>query len=220
MALGLMTYPLTVLWVVAVTNTVNLVDGVDGLAGGIVFIALSTLVAVRLIHPQAQDSQALGNVLIMSASLMGAIISFLQHNMFPASIFMGDSGAYFLGFMVAGLSILGSAKGSILLVLGVPVISLGLPLSDVCFAILRRYIRKVPIFQADKEHVHHVLLRHGFDQSETTRLLWMASACLGLLAILASGISHQGIKNLVLMLVILTALGCVNLFIGKFKRDV
>jgi UDP-GlcNAc:undecaprenyl-phosphate GlcNAc-1-phosphate transferase len=141
-SLGLLTYPLTLLWIIGLTNTVNLVDGVDGLAGGIVFIALSTLLTVRLMIPQVQDPALMSNVLVISASTMGVLLAFLKYNVFPASIFMGDSGAYFLGFVTAALSVAGGAKGSILFPLIVPLIAFGLPVFDVLFAIMRRFFQK------------------------------------------------------------------------------
>ncbi|MBF0543626.1 MAG: undecaprenyl/decaprenyl-phosphate alpha-N-acetylglucosaminyl 1-phosphate transferase [Candidatus Riflebacteria bacterium] len=190
--LGFFSYPITILWVVGLTNTINLIDGVDGLAGGIVFIALATLLAVRLIAPQTQDPLLIKNVLIIASAMMGSLAAFLKYNVFPAKIFMGDAGAYFLGFMVASLSIAGAAKGSIILPLVVPIIALGLPLLDVVFAILRRFVNRVSIFQADKEHLHHRMLKMGFSQAETTRFFWMVSVCFGLLAILSSGLTHKG----------------------------
>ena len=147
MALGLLTYPLTLLWVIGLTNTVNLVDGVDGLAGGIVFIALATLLSVRLATPNMQDPELITNVLVLSAAIMGALLAFLRFNVFPAIIFMGDSGAYFLGFMTSALSVAGAAKGSILFPLIIPLIAFGLPVLDVLFAILRRYFKKVRFFR-------------------------------------------------------------------------
>ena len=155
--LGLLTYPLTLFWVVGLTNTINLVDGVDGIAGGIVFIALSTLLTVRMMIPQMQAPGLMSNVIVLSASTMGVLLAFLRYNVNPASIFMGDSGAYFLGFLTAALSVAGGVKGSILFPLIIPLIAFGLPVLDVLFAILRRFFKHVPIFQADKEHLHHRL---------------------------------------------------------------
>lgn len=203
-ALGLLTYPLTLLWVIGLTNTVNLVDGVDGLAGGVVFIALATLLAVRLLTPQMQTPGLMYNVLVLSAAIMGALFAFLKYNVFPATIFMGDSGAYYLGFMTAALAVAGGAKGSILFPLLIPLITFGLPIIDVVFAILRRYFKKVPIFQADKGHLHHRLLRRGFSQKQTTRFLWMVSTCFSFVAILAADIPHRGIQtSAAIMLVVM-----------------
>lgn len=214
-ALGLLTWPLTLLWVIGLTNTVNLVDGVDGLAGGIVFIALSTLLAVRLVTPHLHEPELIGNVLVLTASTMGALLAFLRFNIYPAVIFMGDSGAYFLGFMTAALSVAGATKGSILFPLVVPLIALGLPVLDVFFAILRRYSKKVPIFQADKEHLHHRLLQKGFSQRDTTRFLWMVSACFGFVAVLAADIPHRGIQAFAAIFLVIMILLCVSFFLRK-----
>ncbi|PKL48041.1 MAG: undecaprenyl-phosphate alpha-N-acetylglucosaminyl 1-phosphate transferase [Candidatus Riflebacteria bacterium HGW-Riflebacteria-2] len=214
-ALGLLTWPLTLLWVIGLTNTVNLVDGVDGLAGGIVFIALSTLLAVRLATPHLHEPVLIGNVLVLTASIMGALLAFLRFNIYPAVIFMGDSGAYFLGFMTAALSVAGATKGSILFPLVVPLIALGLPVFDVFFAILRRYSKNVPIFQADKEHLHHRLLQKGFSQRDTTRFLWMVSACFGFVAVLAADIPHRGIQVFSAIFLVIMILLCVFFFLRK-----
>ncbi|GAB4271120.1 MAG: MraY family glycosyltransferase [Candidatus Rifleibacteriota bacterium] len=214
-ALGLLTYPLTFLWVIGLTNTVNLVDGVDGLAGGIVFIALGTLLSIRLVMPGAQDLELMHNVLVMSAALMGGLLAFLRFNIFPANIFMGDSGAYFLGFMTSALSIAGAAKGSILLPLIIPLTAFGLPVLDVVLAVLRRYSKKVPIFQADKEHLHHRLLAKGFSQKETTRFLWMVSTCFGFVAILLADIPHRGIQSFAALCLIVMIFLCIFFFLSK-----
>jgi UDP-GlcNAc:undecaprenyl-phosphate GlcNAc-1-phosphate transferase len=214
-ALGLLTYPLTFFWVIGITNTVNLVDGVDGLAGGIVFIALATILAVRLLMPNVQDALLMNNVLVLSAALMGSLLAFLKFNVYPANIFMGDSGAYFLGFMTSALSIAGAVKGSILFPLIVPLIAFGLPVIDVMMAILRRYSKSVPIFQADKEHLHHKLLARGFTQKETTRFLWMVSTCFGFVAILAADIPHRGVETFVSLCLILMIFFCIFFFLRK-----
>jgi UDP-GlcNAc:undecaprenyl-phosphate GlcNAc-1-phosphate transferase len=210
-AIGYLAYPVTFLWVIGLTNTINLVDGVDGLAGGIVFIALATLLATRLLTPYSQDPAVMSGVLALTAALMGSVLAFLRYNVFPARIFMGDCGAYYLGFLTAGLSIVGGAKGSILLPLVIPLITFGLPLLDVILAILRRLFNRVPIFQADKEHLHHKLMRNGFTQSETTRFLWMVSTCFGLVAILTSGAYHRGI-TLTVVFLLLGMIFCAGVF--------
>ncbi|NLI76986.1 MAG: undecaprenyl/decaprenyl-phosphate alpha-N-acetylglucosaminyl 1-phosphate transferase [Candidatus Riflebacteria bacterium] len=217
-ALGLLTYPLTLLWIIGLTNTVNLIDGVDGLAGGIVFIALATLLAVRVIIPSAQDATSIANVMVFCSALMGALLAFLRYNVFPASIFMGDSGAYYLGFMTASLSVAGAAKGTILLPLVVPLVAFGLPVIDVFLAIGRRFFRRVPIFQADKEHLHHQLLHRGFSQAETTRFLWMVSTCFGLLAILTADIRHRGVEIAVTVLLVVMVIACVTFYQSRERH--
>ncbi len=214
-ALGLLTYPITLFWVIGLTNTVNLVDGVDGLAGGIVFIALGTLLSVRLVTPMVQEVEMMQNVLVLSASIMGSLFAFLRYNVFPASIFMGDSGAYFLGFMTAAVSVAGAAKDSVLFPLTVPLIAFGLPVLDVVFAILRRYFKRVPIFQADKGHLHHRLLQKGFSQKETTRFLWMVSTCFGFIALLSSNIAHKGIHSFAAICLVIMICLCILFFLNK-----
>lgn len=209
-ALGLLAYPLTMLWIIGLTNTINLIDGVDGLAGGIVLIALFTLFLVRLLTPHVHALEQIMNVLVISVSLMGAIIAFLKYNLHPAKIFMGDSGAYFLGFVTAALSVAGGAKGSILFPLIIPLIAFGLPVADVIFAILRRFFKRVPIFQADKEHVHHQLMKRGFNSKQTTTFLWMVSFCFSLVAILAADIPHRGVQHFTAIL--LTVMVCICIF--------
>lgn len=214
-ALGLLTYPLTMFWVVGLTNTINLVDGVDGLAGGIVFIALATLLAVRMVTPSVQDPELMQNVLVLTAAIMGSLLAFLRFNVYPAVIFMGDAGAYFLGFMTAALSIAGAAKGSILFPLVVPLIACGLPVFDVFTTIVRRYNKRVPIFQADKEHLHHRLLQKGFTQKETTRFLWMVSTCFGFVAVLSADIPHRGIQTVSAIFLVIMVFLCVAFFVRK-----
>lgn len=218
-ALGFFTYPLSLLWIIGLTNTVNLIDGVDGLAGGIVFIALATLLAVRLATPHTQDPIIIKNVLILSSAVMGSLLAFLRYNVHPATIFMGDSGAYFLGFMISALSIAGAAKGSIVFPLVIPLIALGLPVLDVMLAILRRYFKRVPIFQADKEHLHHKLLKKGFSQADTTRLLWMVSTCFGLLAILTADVNHRGLQSAVAILLACMVVACIVFFLSHANAD-
>lgn len=213
--LGLLTIPLTFLWVIGLTNTVNLVDGVDGLAGGIVFIALATLMGVRLLTHHTQDTLMITNVLVLTAAIMGALLAFLRYNVHPASIFMGDSGAYFLGFMTSALSVAGAAKGTILLPLVIPLVAFGLPVLDVVFAILRRFFRRAPIFQADKEHLHHHLLRLGFSQADTTRFMWMVSSCFGLLALLMADLRHRGLDVVIMALLVLMIAACVVFFVNR-----
>lgn len=216
-SVGFFMYPLTLLWVIGLTNTINLVDGVDGLAGGIVFIALATLLTTRLLAPHQQDLLVINNVLVISSALMGALLAFLRYNVFPAVIFMGDSGAYFLGFITACLSMAGAAKGSILLPLVIPLVTFGLPVIDVFIAIVRRYYSRVPIFQADKEHLHHKLLRNGFSQAETTRFLWMVSTCFALVAILMAGVYHRGVTLTVVVLLLGMIFSSGMFFVRKFN---
>ena len=168
--------PLTILWVVGLTNTVNLIDGLDGLAAGVSTIASITILLVAL-------QQNFWTVAILTAALAGAALGFLQHNFNPAKIFMGDTGSMFLGYMLAAVSILGTVKSAATIALVVPIMALGLPIMDTAFAILRRYRNGRPIFKPDKGHLHHRLLDLGLTQKQAVLLMYVISGCLGISAI-------------------------------------
>lgn len=139
--LDYLSVPFTVFWIVSLTNVVNLIDGLDGLAAGVSAIASVTVIMVAL-------QQGMYPVAIMTASLAGAIIGFIRYNFNPATIFMGDTGSLFLGYMLAAISIFGAVKSAATIALLVPAIALGLPIMDTAFAILRRYKNGRPIFPA------------------------------------------------------------------------
>ncbi len=168
--------PITVIWIVGITNTINLVDGLDGLATGIATIAAATFAYV---------SYTTGNVpvAILSLTLAASSLGFLPHNFNPASIFMGDTGAYFLGFVLAAISIEGTLKGTTAITLIIPVLALGLPIFDTLFAIVRRALNKKPIFGADKGHFHHRLLHIGLDQKRAVLMIYGISLLMGATAV-------------------------------------
>ena len=147
----------------------NLIDGLDGLAAGVSAIASVTVIMVAL-------QQGMYPVAIMTASLAGAIIGFIRYNFNPATIFMGDTGSLFLGYMLAAISIFGAVKSAATIALLVPAIALGLPIMDTAFAILRRYKNGRPIFQPDKGHIHHRLLAMGFSQRQAVIFMYLISA--------------------------------------------
>lgn len=153
--LGALSIPITVLWFVGVMNAVNLIDGLDGLAGGIGFISISTLLVLAAVNNNPI-------AVLVCAALAGALGGFLIYNFNPARIFMGDTGSLFLGFVLAGLSISTSMKGSTTVALAIPILILGLPILDTAMAIGRRIRARRPIFSADQDHIHHKLLRAGF----------------------------------------------------------
>ena len=162
---------LTVIWIVAITNVVNFLDGVDGLAGGVSFITAMSLLAVS-----AQD-QAKAAATLLLAALGGAALGFLRHNFPPSRIIMGDSGAYFFGFVLAASSILGDLKITTLFGLFPTVFFMLLPflipMGDTIRVIFRRLLqRKNPLSSPGKDHLHHRLLAHGFSQARTTLILW------------------------------------------------
>lgn len=163
----------TVVWLVGITNAFNLIDGLDGLAAGAALFALMTLfVAASINH---QDGAALVTMI-----LAGATIGFLLYNFHPASIFLGDSGSMFLGFMLAGVGLLSSQKSPTVVAVAIPVVSLGLPVFDTAISIARRFLRGQPIFSADRGHVHHRLLLLGHTPRRAALLLYVACALLAI----------------------------------------
>ncbi|GBC62203.1 undecaprenyl/decaprenyl-phosphate alpha-N-acetyl glucosaminyl 1-phosphate transferase [Desulfonema ishimotonii] len=174
--LGFFSLPVTVFWFLLVTNAINLIDGLDGLAAGI-----SLFVSVILLVICITSQRYL--VAMGFAALCGATLGFLRYNFNPASIFMGDSGSYFLGYMLAGLSIMGSLKGPATVAILIPVIALGIPLMDVLFAPVRRFILGKKLFLPDKNHLHHRLLQMGFTHRNAVLLLYSITIITGILAI-------------------------------------
>lgn len=168
--------PLTVLWVLLITNAFNLIDGLDGLAAGSAFFSTLVLFVVSLL-----GSTSL--VTLLSTALAGAILGFLPYNFYPASIFMGDSGSLFIGFMLSALALTGLQKASTMIAVAIPVLCFGLPILDVALAVVRRFLRGQPLFSADGEHIHHRLLKQGLSQRQAVSVLYAASAGFGLLSL-------------------------------------
>ncbi len=167
--LGVFGLPVTILWIAAVVNAMNLIDGLDGLAGGIAFFACLTNFVVATLN---------GNPLVMllAAALGGAILGFLLYNFNPATIFMGDSGSMFLGFVLATTSMMGSSiQGSTTVAILVPLISLGVPIMDTLFAMVRRIAERRPIFSPDRGHIHHRLLDLGITHRRAVLILYGVS---------------------------------------------
>ncbi len=191
--------PLTIFWVVGITNTVNLIDGLDGLAAGISAIAAITLAYVAHILGQ-------GTFVILTLAVAGSCIGFLPYNFNPAKIFMGDTGSLFLGFILASISVEGALKGPATLAIVVPVLALGLPIFDTTFAILRRICNGRPIMEADKGHLHHRLLSLGLCQKRAVLVLYLISSMLGVSAIF---VLNQKYFDSAIMLIITAAIVAV-----------
>jgi len=182
--IGWINIPVTIIWIVAVTNAFNLIDGLDGLAAGIAFISSVTLVIVSIINGRLEAA-------FLTAILSGAILGFLPYNFNPASIFMGDTGSQLLGFLLAAISIEGAIKSATAFVISVPILTFGLPIYDTLFAMIRRKANGQPIMQADKGHLHHRLLDMGLSQKQAVIIMYFISAVLGGAAIIAMQISNQ-----------------------------
>jgi UDP-GlcNAc:undecaprenyl-phosphate GlcNAc-1-phosphate transferase len=168
--------PLTVLWVVAVTNAFNLIDGLDGLAAGSALFSTMVFFVCSLVTHSWLGS-------LLSVTLAGAILGFLRFNFNPATIFLGDSGSLFIGFMLSALALAGSQKAPTFVAVAIPVVSFGLPILETMLSILRRTISGRPIFTADSDHIHHRLLRMGFSHRQVVVVLYAVSAVFAMLSL-------------------------------------
>ncbi|HOJ10052.1 MAG TPA: MraY family glycosyltransferase [Clostridiales bacterium] len=171
-------YPLTIFWIIGITNAFNLIDGLDGLAAGVSSISSLSLFFVSMLTPTVGPFSA-----IITAALAGATLGFLPFNFNPAKIFMGSTGAYFLGFTLSVVSVEGMFKSYAAISIAIPILALGLPLFDTIFAIIRRLVNGKPIMSADRGHLHHRLIDMGLSQKQSVLVLYIASAALGLCAI-------------------------------------
>ena len=178
--LGWFALPATVVWIVGIVNAMNLIDGLDGLAAGVAFFACLTNFAIASLT---------GNVyiLLLSASLGGAVVGFLFYNFNPAKIFMGDSGSMFLGFVLASASLLGAGtqKSPTLIAIVVPILALGLPIADMLMTIARRFLERRSIFAADRGHIHHRLLDMGLTHRRSVLTLYLLSVAFTIVALIA-----------------------------------
>ena len=190
---GWFAIPLTVIWIIGVTNAINLIDGLDGLAVGISAIASVALLALTIFTQNF-------NIAIMIAALAGACIGFLPYNFNPAKIFMGDTGSTFLGFVLACVSVEGLIKVHALISFAVPVLILGLPIFDTLFAIGRRILKRRPIMSPDRGHLHHRLLDMGFTQKQTVTILYTLASSLCLTAVVMS--LKDGLRAAILVLAV------------------
>lgn len=171
----------TVVWVVSITNAINLIDGLDGLAAGISSIAAVTMLVAANGMPVLPGYTALA--VGLTAALAGSSLGFLPYNFNPAKIFMGDAGSMFLGYALAAVALQGALKSTAAISIAVPVLALGLPICDTLFAIIRRRQSGVPISSPDKDHLHHRLLRLGLSHRDTVLVMYAISGWLGISAI-------------------------------------
>ena len=197
--LGWLSIPISVLWIVGITNAVNLIDGLDGLACGVSTISSMTLLVIALIVSEP-------DVAILMAALAGGCIGFLPYNLNPAKIFMGDTGSTFLGFILATVSIQGLFKFHMIISFAVPFLMLGLPIFDTCFAILRRVAKGQSPMSPDRGHIHHRLIDMGFTQKQAVATLYLISAILGLSAVV---LTTSGTEKAMLFLMALCLAGAV-----------
>jgi UDP-GlcNAc:undecaprenyl-phosphate GlcNAc-1-phosphate transferase len=200
---GFFAEPLTILWIVSFVNVMNFIDGLDGLAAGISTIGALTLLMVSL-------QQALPTAVLLAAALAGSAIGFLRYNFNPAKIFMGDAGSMFLGFTLAAISVHGVLKSALTVSVVVPILALAVPIFDTAFAIIRRLAAGRSIGEADKDHLHHRLLRLGLSHRNTVLVMWAVSAWLGLSAVAVTEVPLAEA-------VIIVGIVLVGIFVGARK---
>ena len=197
--LGGLSVPFTVLWIVGLTNAVNLIDGLDGLANGVSAISATTMLVIALMASEAQ-------VAIVMAALVGASVGFMPYNLNPAKMFMGDTGATFLGYILATMSIQGLFKYYAVISFVVPFMILGLPIFDTAFAFIRRIAHGQSPMHADRSHIHHRLIDMGLNQKQAVATLYVISAILGLSAVV---LTTSGEQKAILLFLTLCIVGVV-----------
>lgn len=197
--IGLFSVPITIVWVIGVTNAINLIDGLDGLAAGISLISTLTIFFIAILMERNTTA-------FLTAILSGAILGFLPYNFNPATIFMGDTGAQLLGFLLAAISIKGAIKSAATFTIVVPILILGLPIFDTLFAMIRRKINGKPIMQGDRGHLHHRLLDMGMSQRKAVLIMYGISAVLGIIAIITVQINNISSLLLLAVVIVLVAI--------------
>jgi UDP-GlcNAc:undecaprenyl-phosphate/decaprenyl-phosphate GlcNAc-1-phosphate transferase len=210
-SLGWFAMPFTMLWIVGIVNALNLIDGLDGLASGVAFFAVLTNFILAFMRGDLVTA-------LCMAALGGGVIGFLVYNFNPASIFMGDTGSMFLGFVIAALSISTNSKTTATVALATPVVALGLPIADTLFAMIRRAIRGLPMFTADREHIHHRLLAAGFTHRQAVLLLYGACCVFALAALINA--AANGLQSAVLLVVLLIVVAALARRLGYLRLAV
>lgn len=205
-------YPLTIFWIVGITNAINLLDGLDGLAAGVSSISSLSLFFVSVLRVDLLPATAI-YIALITAALSGATLGFLPFNFNPAKIFMGETGAAFLGFTLSVIAIQGTMKSYAAISIAIPLLVLGLPLFDTLFAIVRRIFNRKPIMQGDRSHLHHRLIDMGLSQRQSVLIMYLASATLGLCAIV---LADRGALSAIILLL------AVSVFVlggAKYMND-
>lgn len=212
-SLGVFSMPFTIFWFLLVINAINLIDGLDGLAAGVSLFVALVLLTMSLLGGKYLVSLGL-------AALAGACLGFLRYNFNPASIFMGDSGSYFLGFMLASLSVLGSMKSQATVAIIIPIVALGVPLMDTLLAPIRRFIIGQDLFQPDKRHIHHQLLRKGLTHRKAVLWMYGATIFLGIFALLIVNTRDERAGFILIILAALVIVGIRKLgYLEYFAVD-
>jgi UDP-GlcNAc:undecaprenyl-phosphate GlcNAc-1-phosphate transferase len=190
---SLLSLPLTIFWVLLITNAFNLIDGLDGLAAGSALFSTLTVFVLSLVSQN-------GLLSVVTICLAGAILGFLRFNFNPATIFLGDCGSLFVGFMLSALALAGAQKTPTIVAVAIPIVSFGLPIMDTGLAVFRRFLSGKPLFSADRQHVHHRLLQRGLTQRQAVLVLYAVSAFCGLLSLF---LLYPGGQSIALVLFVL-----------------
>ncbi|HBG48796.1 MAG TPA: undecaprenyl-phosphate alpha-N-acetylglucosaminyl 1-phosphate transferase [Cyanobacteria bacterium UBA9971] len=196
--LGILSLPITLIWLVGISNAMNFIDGVDGLAGGVSAICAVTLAVVAIYTNQPISA-------VLASILAGSMMGFLVFNFHPARIFMGDSGALFSGFVLAGLSVAGVLK-SLTATMLLPILILVVPIMDISFSVFRRLLKGSNPMKADAEHIHHKLLKAGFSHNRTAAILYLVCAGAGSVAAILVGAQRVYLTILVIVLILMLLL--------------
>ena len=207
--LNWLSIPITVLWIVGITNAVNLIDGLDGLACGVSTISAVSMLVIALLVSE-------GDVALVMASLVGACLGFMPYNRNPAKMFMGDTGSTFLGYILATISIQGLFKYYAIVSFAVPFLILGLPMFDTLFAIIRRLAHGQNPMAPDRGHIHHRLIDMGLSQKQAVAALYVISSILGLSAVVLT--SSGAVKAMLLLMALAVAAFLASRVI--FRRDI
>lgn len=197
LALGALSLPVTVLWVVGMSNAFNLIDGLDGLAAGVGLFSTSTVLVAALLNGRWE-------VALLAVALAGALFGFLRYNFNPASIFLGDSGSLLVGFALAAFAIRGSMKSSTAIAVAAPLLALALPILDTTIAMVRRLLTGKRLFEADAEHIHHRLLRRGMTPLRVVLVLYAVAGVFGALSLLTMTGQSQIIGLVVIVFSVVT----------------
>jgi len=198
----LVSFVVTVVWLVGIANAFNLIDGLDGLASGAALFSSLVILGVSV-------SQERTLMIVVALVLCGALAGFLRYNFNPASIFLGDSGSLFTGFLLAALSVLGTQKATTAVAIVVPILAFGFPVVDTAMTMGRRVLSRKPVFEGDSEHIHHMLLARGWSQRRAALVLYAVCALFGLVALIfpATGSKLTGFMLFVISVAVIIAVG-------------
>ena len=206
--LGVFAYPITIIWIVAITNAVNFIDGLDGLACGVSCISALNMLVIAMLVSETE-------VAVIMAALTGACLGFVPYNFNPAKIFMGDTGSTFLGFILATVSIQGLFKAYTAISFAVPFLLLGLPIFDICFSVIRRIATGHSPMEADRGHFHHRLIDMGFSQKQSVAIAYVLTGILGLAAVL---LTVSGAMKALILLGAVVVVGAIGMKRGAKRR--